>query len=337
MRETNIPLSYRLQMSKSLGNVVSPVEVLEYFAAAFTAASSTPLNEAEVRAVATDCLRYCLVRSACLNEDTTFSLSLATETVNTELVNWMGNLLSRIISRKIIPTQTVPMLDLAEAQAFMSNVVDAEFLNECLPDTFDALWWEHLQPHHSVDALMKVVRQTNAFVDRHQPWASVAAGDGTVKTVVGVTLEALRLIGCLLTPLIPSVSDRMLLRLGIKPDALRCSSWHLDLNDQCQNRPLKPCEGDMIGLGQWGEGNGMGSVGGGMRRDWMNWRSASFVVFGFVVESSGKRGSSSGSTEGVIETESPAVGIVAEMVYGACFEIASMLARMTSVAGWEAQ
>ncbi|VDK41536.1 unnamed protein product [Taenia asiatica] len=260
------PHSYQLKrmMSKSLGNVVSPVEVLEYFAAAFTAVSSTPLSEAEVRAVATDCLRYCLVRSACLNEDTTFSLSLATDTVNTELVNWMGNLLSRITSRKIVPTQTVPMLDLAEAQAFMSNVVDAEFLNDihtcfgnsvipvcnaealfifslrCLPETFDTLWWEHLKPHHSVDALMKVVRQTNAFLDRHQPWASVAAGDGTVKTVVGVTLEALRLIGCLLTPLIPSLSDRMLLRLGIKPDALRRSSWHLNLNEQCQHRPLVP-------------------------------------------------------------------------------------------------
>ncbi|KAL5103215.1 Methionine--tRNA ligase mitochondrial [Taenia crassiceps] len=230
------------KMSKSLGNVVSPVEVMEYFVAAFTAASSTPLSEAEVRAMATDCLRYCLVRSACLNEDTTFSLSLATETVNTELVNWMGNLLSRITSRKVVPTQTVPMLDLAEAQAFMSDVVDAEFLNNlrCLPDTFDTLWWEHLQPHHSVDALMKVVRQTNAFVDRHQPWASAAADDGTIKIVIGITLEALRLIGCLLTPLIPSLSDRLLLRLGIKPDALRCSHWHLNSNDQCFNRSLLP-------------------------------------------------------------------------------------------------
>lgn len=82
-------------MSKSLGNVVSPVEVVEHFASAFTAASSTPLSEAEVHAMATDCLRYCLVRSACLNEDITFSLPLAIETVNTELVNWMGNLLSR--------------------------------------------------------------------------------------------------------------------------------------------------------------------------------------------------------------------------------------------------
>lgn len=90
-------------MSKSLGNVVSPVEVLEYFAAAFTAVSSTPLSEAEVRAVATDCLRYCLVRSACLNEDTTFSLSLATDTVNTELVNWMGNLLSRWVPSCHLP------------------------------------------------------------------------------------------------------------------------------------------------------------------------------------------------------------------------------------------
>nr|CDS21452.1 methionine tRNA synthetase [Echinococcus granulosus] len=230
------------KMSKSLSNVVSPVDMLKYFSAAFAAASPTRLSDEEVRATAVDCLRYCLVRSACLNEDTTFSLPLATETVNTELVNWVGNLLSRITSRKIISAQTVPMLDLVEAQAFMSDAVDAKFLNDlrCLPDTFDTLWWERLQPHHSVDALMKVVRKTNAFVDRHQPWASVAVDDVMAKTVVGVTLEALRLIGCLLAPLTPSLSDRLLRRLGIRPDALRCSSWHLDLDDQSLHRPLVP-------------------------------------------------------------------------------------------------
>lgn len=124
--------------------------------------------------------------------------------------------------------------------AFCNGAVLFIFSLRCLPYTFDTLWWERLQPHHSVDALMKVVRQTNAFVDRHQPWASVAAGDGTVKTVVGVTLEALRLIGSLLTPLIPSLSNQLLLRLGIRPDVLRCSSWHLDLNDQCLHQPLVP-------------------------------------------------------------------------------------------------
>ncbi|VDM26165.1 unnamed protein product [Hydatigera taeniaeformis] len=229
-------------MSKSLGNVVSPVDVLEYFAAAFTSASSTPLSEAEVHGMAADCLRYCLVRSACLTNDTTFSLHMAIETVNTELVNWMGNLLSRITSKKLVPIQTVPMLDLAEAQTFMSDDVDAKLFNDLrrLPGTFDTLWWEQLQPHHSVDALMKVVRQTNAFVDRHQPWASVAAGDETVKAVVGITLEALRLIGCLLIPLAPSLSDRLLLRLGIKSDTLRCSSWHLNSDDECFHRPLVP-------------------------------------------------------------------------------------------------
>ncbi|EUB60285.1 Methionyl-tRNA synthetase [Echinococcus granulosus] len=266
------------KMSKSLSNVVSPVDMLKYFSAAFAAASPTRLSDEEVRATAVDCLRYCLVRSACLNEDTTFSLPLATETVNTELVNWVGNLLSRITSRKIISAQTVPMLDLVEAQAFMSDALLHRNLNleletknslfmkqfvifmlvlqtrytrfaveqfsifslRCLPDTFDTLWWERLQPHHSVDALMKVVRKTNAFVDRHQPWASVAVDDVMAKTVVGVTLEALRLIGCLLAPLTPSLSDRLLRRLGIRPDALRCSSWHLDLDDQSLHRPLVP-------------------------------------------------------------------------------------------------
>lgn len=63
----------------------------------------------------------------------------------------------------------------------------------------------------------------------------------------------------------------------------------------------------------------------------MNWRSASDVVF--AAASPGRRGLGGKSIEGVIKTELPAVG----MVCGACFEIASILARMPSVAGWEAQ
>lgn len=45
--------------------------------------------------MAADCLRYCLIRSVCLQEDASFNLPFAIETVNTELVNWLGNLLSR--------------------------------------------------------------------------------------------------------------------------------------------------------------------------------------------------------------------------------------------------
>ena len=80
-------------MSKSRGNVVSPTEVLEYFARMLSTTVSTPTEASST--LAADCLRYCLVRSICLNADADFGLASATETVNTELVNWLGNLLSR--------------------------------------------------------------------------------------------------------------------------------------------------------------------------------------------------------------------------------------------------
>uniref|UniRef100_A0A5K3EK28 Methionine--tRNA ligase, mitochondrial n=1 Tax=Mesocestoides corti TaxID=53468 RepID=A0A5K3EK28_MESCO len=222
------------KMSKSLGNVLSPADVLGDLSRAL---SVSPVHgEVDAESVASDCLRYCLVRSVCLNEDTTFSLPFAKETVNTELVNWLGNLLSRITSKKIAPNQTAPMLDLAEAQQFLSAPADAKFFNDLsqLPFVFDDFWWDRLLPNRSVDAVMHVVRQTNAFVDRHKPWA--AGGDGDAQAVVGVALEALRLVGCCLSPLTPYLSNRLLNCLGLHPGKLRGHSWRLDLTHQ----PLIP-------------------------------------------------------------------------------------------------
>lgn len=88
-------------MSKSLGNVVNPCDALGHFVSALSSSTASTLSETEKSAMAADCLRYCLVRSVCLHEDTTFSLALATEIVNTELVNWLGNLLSRWVPKRI--------------------------------------------------------------------------------------------------------------------------------------------------------------------------------------------------------------------------------------------
>ncbi|VDO07834.1 unnamed protein product [Rodentolepis nana] len=225
-----------VKMSKSLGNIVSPDEVLNHFASFFTGSDS--FTEPEVYSVTTDCLRYCLIRSACLQEDITFSLPLAIETVNAELVNSLGNLLSRISSKKVTPTHTAPILDIVEAQDFMSDPLDAEFFNDLrnLPSTVDSLWFDHLQPHHCVDAVMRVVRHANAFVDRHRPWDTNRSSS---KTVVGVTLETLRLVGCLLSPLIPTLSNRLLCGIGLEEQALRCFTWRLP-NDGPLKRPLIP-------------------------------------------------------------------------------------------------
>ncbi|VUZ55535.1 unnamed protein product, partial [Hymenolepis diminuta] len=106
-----------------------------------------------------------------------------------------------------------------------------------LPSTVDSLWFDHLQPHHGVDAIMRVVRHANAFVDRHRPWDTTTKSSS--QTVVGVVLETLRLVGCLLTPLTPTLSNRLLNAIGLQERILRCSTWRLP-NDGLLKRPLVP-------------------------------------------------------------------------------------------------
>lgn len=143
-------------------------------------------------------------------------------------ISWKSSFLLHFILICIIPSRGFIswkyFLSLVRFLHFFEIVITCLFLSLWdLPAKFDTLWWDHLQPNRCIDTLMQVVRQTNAFVDRHRPWEKRDSSS----IVVGVALEALRLFGCLLTPVIPSLSNRLFCGLGIQPGALRCSSWKL--------------------------------------------------------------------------------------------------------------
>ncbi|BHF61409.1 Methionine--tRNA ligase, mitochondrial [Sparganum proliferum] len=210
-----------IKMSKSLGNVLSSSQVIEYFSARMQ--NGSVKSEDSLRAIAADCLRYCLIRSVCLNEDSTFSLAHAERTVNTELVNPLGNLLSRVISHRLNPEQEVYFINGSDAEHLLSKSdLDLEFLHslQSLSDKFDNLWWHQLLPNRSIDLLQDVLRKTNAFIERHRPW-SAGFSHLSRTEVLGVCLESLRLIACFLDPVIPRLSSSIFQQLGVDSNDVR--------------------------------------------------------------------------------------------------------------------
>uniref|UniRef100_A0A0X3P7X8 Methionine--tRNA ligase, mitochondrial n=1 Tax=Schistocephalus solidus TaxID=70667 RepID=A0A0X3P7X8_SCHSO len=223
-----------IKMSKSLGNVLSSSQVIEHFSARMQNAGDTLKTEDRLQTIAADCLRYCLIRSACLNEDSTFNLAHAERIVNSELVNPLGNLLSRVISHRLNPEQEVYIVNGSDAERLLSkSTLDLELFNslQSLYKKFDDLWWHQLLPNRSVDVLQDVLHKTNAFIERHRPW-SAGYSHLSRSEVLGICLESLRLIACFLAPIVPRLSSNIFQQLG------------LGSNDGCRQEAFRPlCKG----------------------------------------------------------------------------------------------
>ena len=81
--------------------------------------------------------------------------------------------------------------------------------------------YDNYSIYKSLEAIMLQLNSANAMVQHHKPWqlakSSSSQSQRHLDTVVHVALETLRLCGILLQPVTPSVSDRLLSRLGISP------------------------------------------------------------------------------------------------------------------------
>ncbi len=178
------------KMSKSLGNVVDPFEVIKTYGA--------------------DAFRYFLFREVTFGLDGDFSVSAIVGRINSDLANDLGNLLSRTITM---------------ARKYFNSVVpEGASVEEELKELAEAIY-KKMAKHLSVLAFQKaldevwsLVSYINKYIDTNQPWA--LAKDPSKKdrlgTVLYSCLEGLRFIALYLYPFMPEASEKMLKQLGIE-------------------------------------------------------------------------------------------------------------------------
>ncbi len=180
------------KMSKTLGNIVDPINLANYFGA--------------------DALRYLLLREIAFDRDGDFTVELFVTRYNAELANELGNLFSRTLSmtQRYFDGAVPAWSDEAarEAKRLTAGVVD-DYRRE-----MDALAFDR-----ALAALWRSVQEGNRFVEERKPWAQAKAGDTqALGATLRALLEVLRMSSVLCQPFMPEKANEMRERLGLSAD-----------------------------------------------------------------------------------------------------------------------
>nr|WP_218059099.1 methionine--tRNA ligase [Orenia metallireducens] len=189
------------KMSKSKGNVIDPVKLIDDFGV--------------------DAVRYYLLREIAFGTDGSYSTDNFIQRINSDLANDLGNLLNR----------TVAMVDKYFDGVVPEAKVETEFdadLAEVAASTFKSLEenLESLQFSVALEELWNLIRRTNKYIDQTTPW--VLAKDENkhdeLGTVLYNLLDTLRRVAITLVAFLPEAPAKMWKQLGIEEN-LTEQSW----------------------------------------------------------------------------------------------------------------
>jgi methionyl-tRNA synthetase len=187
------------RMSKTLGNVVTPLDVADKYGA--------------------DALRYYLVRNTAFGRDADFTWENFIERYNAELANGIGNLVARtrgMIERYFAGDVTklkIKRAKNASDEALFASVLSTE------PKVAEALDYERgdLEFHNALSAVMEAVSAADRYINENLPWELAKKNDmGRLAEVLGNVYFAIEEVAKLLSPFMPETCEKIVRQMGFE-------------------------------------------------------------------------------------------------------------------------
>jgi len=182
------------KMSKSLGNVVDPIELADRFGV--------------------DALRYFLLREVTFGQDGTYSAEAIVSRVNSELANSFGNLAQRTL------TQIVRNCGGRMPEIHGHNGADNVLFDVVCKSVGQAMpaEYEEFAFSKATESWIQAVYACNAYIDEQAPWALKKTDPQRMETVLATLYICIAVLAVGIRPIIPTSADRLLDSMGIAPD-----------------------------------------------------------------------------------------------------------------------
>ncbi len=191
------------KMGKSLGNVLDPNELIKQYDS--------------------DLIRWYLLKDIRFGQDGDFQHKRFVDLVNNDLANTIGNLLNRTssMSRKWFDN-CIPQYKVNDDE---SNYLKEHSLMTIL-EVKESM--KNLRFSEAAESILKLATTANIYLNDTEPWSRIK--DPTnyqlVANDIYLILETARIIGILLQPIVPNISNRILTQLGVQIDR---DNWNVDL------------------------------------------------------------------------------------------------------------